>query len=168
MKKLLSALLILVALVTLVSCASNAKQAKEAQSKETTIEISAPVADVEKEDIPSFLYEAFVPEENKQYLGVILQDVEGYRWNPQYTSQEDFNTLFFLEDDVQYERNPVDGKMYFVFKFQARAAAPELTFNCLLKKDGVPLAGVEVKVSIDADLNITLLSTGSGPVISTL
>lgn len=163
MKKLLSVLLILVALVTLVSCASNAKQ-----SKETTIEISAPVADVEKEDIPSFLYEAFVPEENKQYLGVILQDVEGYRWNPQYTSQEDFNTLFFLEDDVQYERNPGDGKMYFVFKFQARAAAPELTFNCLLKKDGVPLAGVEVKVSIDADLNITLLSTGSGPVISTI
>lgn len=163
MKKLLSVLLILVALVTLVSCASNAKQ-----SKETTIEISAPVADVEKEDIPSFLYEAFVPEENKQYLGVILQDVEGYRWNPQYTSQEDFNTLFFLEDDVQYERNPGDGKMYFVFKFQARAAAPELTFNCLLKKDGVPLAGVEVKVSIDADLSITLLSTGSGPVISTI
>lgn len=163
MKKLLSVLLILVALVTLVSCASNAKQ-----SKETTIEISAPVADVEKEDIPSFLYEAFVPEENKQYLGVILQDVEGYRWNPQYTSQEDFNTLFFLEDDVQYERNPGDGKMYFVFKFQARTAAPELTFNCLLKKDGVPVAGVEVKVSIDADLNITLLSTGSGPVISTI
>ena len=167
MKKLLSVLLILVALVTLVSCASSAKQA-EKQSEETTIEIAAPVADVEKEDIPVFLYEAFVPEENKQYLGVILEDIDGYTWNPQYTSYEDFYALFFLEDDVQYEKNSADGKMYYVFKFQAKEAAPELTFNCLLKKDGVAVAGVEVKVSIDADLNITLLSTGSGPAISSL
>jgi hypothetical protein len=73
-----------------------------------------------------------------------------------------------MEGDVQYEKNANDGKMYYVLKFQAKSATPSLTFNCLLKKDGVPVAGVEVKVSIDEKLNIKVVGAGAGPAVSTL
>jgi len=161
MKKTLSVLFILLALMAFVSCASGAK-AVEAEPKSEP-EVTAEAA---KEDFPAFQYEVYVPETDKQFMAVILEEVEGYTWNPQYMSYEDLDVLYFMENDIQEERSSADGKMYIVFKFQAITATPELTFNCLLKKDGVPLAGVEVRIAIDSNHDITVLSAGAGPVVS--
>lgn len=149
MKKTLSVFFILLALVTLVSCATGATTAAEPAAA----------------DFPTFQYEVYVPETNKQFMAVILEEVEGYTWNPQYMSYEDLDALYFMENDIQEEMNSADGKMYVVFKFQALVATPELTFNCLLKQDGVPVAGVEVRVSIDENHDITVLGAGAGPVV---
>ena len=157
MKKYLSVLFILLALLAFVSCASGAK------TVEAEPEVAAETA---AEDFPSFQYEVYIPETDKQFMAVILEDIEGYTWGIHYLTIEDFNTLYYMEGDDQHELNSADGKMYYVYKFQAREVAPELTFNCFLKQDGVPVAGVEVRVSIDADLNITVLSAGAGPVVS--
>ena len=157
MKKTLSVLFILLALVALVSCASGAKTVEA--EKEVAAEPAAA-------DFPTFKYEVYVPETNKQFMAVILEKVEGYTWNPQYMSYEDLDVLYYMENDLQEERSTADGKMYVVFKFQALVATPELTFNCLLKQDGVPVAGVEVRVSIDENHDITVLGAGAGPVVS--
>jgi hypothetical protein len=164
MKKFMSVLIVLLALVTLVSCASS----KAAKKDEVEVKVPVAVADVPEKDIPTFNYDVFVPEGQKQYLGVILEDVDGYTWNPQYSTYEDFYALHFMEGDVQYEKNENDGKMYYVLKFQAKSATPNLTFNCLLKKNEVPVAGVEIKISIDEKLNIKVLGAGAGPAVSTL